>query len=578
MSNAECEFNLPPLKKKRKSKTTEQEEPVISTPEIKEIKVPTYSYSVGNTNEFEKFVFNPLQGKIQLNPINPIQWSITKRNENLFLEVEGNKEDVEISQSEIKLISDIVGSSGPKLVALYFRIVHTSYPILSETKFLETFNNDLENLSPCLLASVYLFALNWWSFDSDLSSEIQPSQKQLEVIVETNLYKEFKRPTLSTIQAGLLLIQHQCFREIYENPNQGWAMQSAVWASAQAVGLNLDSTEWPIPQWEKSLRKRLAWALFVQEKWLSFCIDKTSHIISDDWAVPDLEVENDFQDFHINSSRHIDGTIDFNVGRTLFIQKVELTKIVDGILIKLNSNKSKVHLQSLENLDALDNLKSILNYMKPLHLQLSEWESDLPDILFMELNITRGHISGAPNIYISNFMAQVSILKPVLRSLIKTREDQILVTRDFMKVRDLVFNRCVAILDKILKFCNDLKAEHLQTFWYTSARTGFCNIVVFGYLVTLISKDRLELENCKDKLEEYIWRLKINNKNAEFLLYSIIWWTQLKKILTERIETIKFYNEAIEEVEESVSMPILNEHVELPDFITDDLDTFIFNH
>lgn len=548
--NHECEFNMPAMKKK---KSNESPPPIDSNNQNK-IKSPSkvkefYQnlYYVGGNNEFDDYIFNDLllQREIELNPVNSIKRSIISRNKNdLFLQVEQQNEAYKLNLNEMTKIEELVGDCGLRLVSLYFRIVHTSFPVLSN-KFLDDYKSNLKKISPCLLSCLYLFALSWWSFDSELSSQVPPSQADLEKVAEDNLYRELKHPTLATIQAGLLLIQYQSFRGGFDNPSDSWPMQCAIVGAAQALGLNRNCDDWDIPQWEKSLRKRLSWALFLQEKWLCLSIDQRSHISNDDWTITDLHETNDFQDVSNPDStdESIEGRIDINIGKILFLQKIELSKVANDILETLYSVQAKDYINSLTEMDPVINLKAVLDYIKPLQIKLTEWESQLPTALIIELNITRGFISGAPNIYICNFMAQIAILRPVLRVLSHTREKQVVVSKQFMGIRDIVFTKCMAIFENILKFLNELKAEHLQTFWYTSARIGFSFIVVFGYLLTLTSKSQQEFDNCKDKLEEYVWKLKINNKNAEFFLHSILWWGQLKKLLNDKLAKMKFYNE-----------------------------------
>lgn len=533
--NFQCEFNLPPLQKKKKKNETSPTKPP------KQSKVPVviptlHNYYLGGNNEFDGVIFKDLlpNPEIDLNPVGSryvIKRKIRKQAGDLFLEVEGSSEDVEYDKQQIQKINEFVGDSGPGLVSLYFRFVHGTFPIISEKNFLENYKKDINLIDPCLLACLYLFALNWWSLSLDLSGLIQPSQNELEKIAETIFYKKLKTPTLSTIQAGLLLIQHQSFRDKYDNPSNCWPIQSALWGAAQCLGLNRDPCNYNIPEWEKSLRKRISWAIYVQEKWFCITVDKSSHINDDDWTVGDLDEFKDFTDSESHGGNNLEGRIDESMGIKLFLEKIELSKLADVILKELCSLKSRQYFDNLENSDPVTQLKSILNKIKPLQIHLTNWESQLPKVLLIEQNIERGLISGAPNIYISNFSAQITILRPVLRLLSKIKNQQKVVDREFMGIRDIVFNRCVIIFENILRFVNELKAEHLQTFWYTSARVGFSYIVIFGYYLALISKNSTEYNRCIELLENYVWKLKINNKNAEFFLHSILWWSQLNKLL-----------------------------------------------
>jgi hypothetical protein len=43
------------------------------------------------------------------------------------------------------------------------------------------------------------------------------------------------------------------------------------------LGLHLDSSSWPIPPGDKRRRKRLWWALYMQDKW-SVCFQQTLNV------------------------------------------------------------------------------------------------------------------------------------------------------------------------------------------------------------------------------------------------------------------------------------------------------------
>lgn len=101
-------------------------------------------------------------------------------------------------------------------------------------------------------------------------------------------------------------------------------MTNAV-SISQALGLNLDPSDWPLPLWEQRLRKRLAWALFTQDKWLSLNFGRSSHICPDDWDVSALRPE-DFEEHDQDGSP---ATSEY------FLRLCVLSGVVDDILRNL---------------------------------------------------------------------------------------------------------------------------------------------------------------------------------------------------------------------------------------------------
>lgn len=155
---------------------------------------------------------------------------------------------------------------GPQLVKLYFRIVHPSFPILHKGLWLEKFHRSIYELSPPLLAAVYLLALNWRNYAPTTLPNID--EKALEEIAQQTLKGVLSRPRLSTVQAALLLLLRRQIEgnSLAEGPGVG-AFVGQLCAVGRVLGLHLDCTEWRIPVWERGLRRRLAWGLWMCDKW-----------------------------------------------------------------------------------------------------------------------------------------------------------------------------------------------------------------------------------------------------------------------------------------------------------------------
>jgi hypothetical protein len=111
-----------------------------------------------------------------------------------------------------------------------------------------------------------MLASKWWHYDRELSSQQKPDVEALEHVARTSLQGVIDRPKLSTIQGGLLLLQFQ------GSGNGSWALSSQMVAVAQELGLDSNCADWAIPAWEKGLRTRLGWAIFMMDKWcVCFC-------------------------------------------------------------------------------------------------------------------------------------------------------------------------------------------------------------------------------------------------------------------------------------------------------------------
>ncbi len=162
-------------------------------------------------------------------------------------------------EDDLEEIEQIVRPHGPALVHLYFRIVHPSYPVLHKGVFLEKYARTYKEFSPPLLAAVYALAMDWWDYDRELSSNKPPDGARLIKAATKTLTAVIRRPKLSTVQAGLLMLQR--------SGGDSWPLTSQIVAVGEELGLHLDCSTWNIPEWEKGLRRRITWAIYMQDKW-----------------------------------------------------------------------------------------------------------------------------------------------------------------------------------------------------------------------------------------------------------------------------------------------------------------------
>lgn len=271
---------------------------------------------------------------------------------------------------DLDAIETIVAPHGQALIHLYFRIVHPSFPILHKKVFLEKYQRTHREFSPPLLAAVYILALNWWSYSSELALEVKPDVPCLEKLAFKTMSDIIHRPKLSTIQAGLLLLQRP--------EGDSWALTTQLVGLGQDLGLHLDCSNWRIPDWERGLRKRLSWALFMQDKWGSLVHGRPSHITLSDWAVKPL-LETDFPESAADEDDE-DGSTEVEKGRTMFCEMITLTEILAAILSSFYTIKAEAEFKDHVHVG----VRWLLDKAKPIQLSLKQWFAELPSSLRME--------------------------------------------------------------------------------------------------------------------------------------------------------------------------------------------------
>jgi len=219
------------------------------------------------------------------------------------------------------------------------------------------------------MAGMYILALNWWSHDPKLGAYPKPDAARLEAIAMKALSVSMERPKLSTIQAGLLLLQRP--------EADSWSLTTQLVAIGQELGLHLDCSSWSIPLWERGLRKRIAWALYMQDKWSSLIHGRPSHIFGANWAVKPIN-DDDFKeegDGYENRQEELEDEKEENErGQILFAQMIGLTAIMAEVM---DTFYTQVAIQDFANAGK-KSTELILARAKPVQIKLRNWHERLP--------------------------------------------------------------------------------------------------------------------------------------------------------------------------------------------------------
>ena len=362
--------------------------------------------------------------------------------------------------------------------------------------YLEKYARSHREFVPPLLAAVYILALNWWEYSSDLVGEERPDVAELEAIAFHSFESSAKRPKLSTVQAGLLLLQRPKCTSI-------WQLTSQLVAIGQDLGLHRDCSTWHIPHWERGLRRRLAWALYMQSTWGSLTQGRPSHFPpgTSDWAVQPV-TSHDFPESAADEDEE-DGSTEVEKGRTSFSAMISLTKALSDVLHNIYSARAES-----EVVNAHDRTKFVLGKVKDLQLKLRRWYSELPESLRMSSNSKIGKLSSIGWLHTSYFAVEMTLHRAVLHSLNANTDPYLIqVCRSAAKER----------LSAAIELFNQLRPEHLQAFWYFASSFNFALIGVFAALCMASSQDQEEAQYYQQQLQGYRWRLRVSSKNVEFL-------------------------------------------------------------
>lgn len=466
-----------------------------------------YSQYIGPTTDFEPSLIN-------LSPFDPHDESLLARgtlrkvsdNDTFLLLPDYNTPGYEHVLNDVDEVENLVAPHGRKLIDLYFRVVHPGFPIIQKNVFYEKYERSHREFSPPLLAAVYILAINWWNHSEDLAPLPRPNVRELERLVRTTLADAMFRPKLSTVQAGLLLSQRP--------EGDQWAPTAQLVAIAQELGLHLDCSNWKIPPWEKGLRKRLAWALYMQDKWGALVHGRPSHIFSSNWAVQPLTA-NDFPDVEWDEGETED-RIDIERGRTLFTQMVQLSQILAEILDTFYTLQA---MQAVTNAGA-QGTQLVLSLAKPIQLKLKEWYGALPasirmDSTFQGIGTQPNRLSSIGYLHLAYFASEITLHRRIIRSIDATTSSPSAAGSIDPYIQHICRSAAKARLISAMDFVNRLTPSHLRSFWYFASKTNFALIGTFGSLLWATSPGREEADWYRRRLGEYRWTLSVSSKPGE---------------------------------------------------------------
>ncbi|KAK9458546.1 fungal-specific transcription factor domain-containing protein [Lipomyces oligophaga] len=437
-------------------------------------------------------------------------------NDAIFLMTIDN--EIEEDHKLVEEIEQIVHPYGPQLVNLYFRIVHPSYPIIHKTYFLSQYKVSPKNISPPLLAAVYSLALNWWTYDHDLSqSDTQPDSLNLDSISFAAIQRHLHRARLATVQAGLLLLQRKP-ESIIGGLKIGRTQISAFTAQlvgvAHALGLHLDCSKWHIPSWEIPLRRRVAWALYVQDRWVALCHGRPSYIDDKNWLVPMLDLDDFCAELSINSGPD-------DPGAELLIETSKLTSILSEILLTFFFSEYTKYKHEIRDAQV------VFELAKPLQLKLRQWHSGLSDCLYMKpTNVVNKRLCTTGYLHLAYYTVEITLHRAILRALEGCTDGVVI-----MQFRTAANDRAKAAVN----FVKSLSAEYLEAFWIHSSRDCLVEIGQFIALLEVTAKNEDEVKLYKEYKEGFQWHLRVHSRAAWMFEYALL---RLEKVVWSIFEAV----------------------------------------
>ncbi|KAK8845622.1 hypothetical protein IAR55_006338 [Kwoniella newhampshirensis] len=236
-----------------------------------------------------------------------------------------------VSHTIFERVCSMLGTGWPEtLMQKFLQVTLPAFPILNTMRLLAACNSQREAgpLPHALLCGIMGHSI-----------EYEPGVKHLFKSVWKDVVaaedEEYKQPRLQTLQLAII--------SLATRPSQAHAVNAMSLARsvsiAHMIGLHLDCSDWRLPRWERSVRKRVWWALVIMDKWIAMVHGRPSliHKINRSVPLPTID-DTDWGEF--SSTQPEEDTVAEN-SMASFIGQCEISLIIEDMLDKFYSQDAQ---------------------------------------------------------------------------------------------------------------------------------------------------------------------------------------------------------------------------------------------
>jgi Fungal specific transcription factor domain len=433
-----------------------------------------------------------------------------------FVEIKASNSTIEAKNSSVsaRLLETLLLADVDFLVSNFLEVVHPVFPILDQHAFRVSYES--RSLDPLLLAAVCVVSGAWLSTTHRISEEVGLSST--EAILWEHLSTSIDRPSITVLQAGLLLLQCPS----YSSPQ----LSSQLISFAFDLGLHQDCSQWNIDAREKASRKRLAWAVYAQDKWIALLHGRPVQVTEANWMVSPLSED----DFDIPSGAEDKPHLLRRHGARLFMQILALSQLLAEILETFYTLSAEGEVRA----SGQNGLRIVLARAKPVQIKLKDWFASLPADMKMDAQ-NEGQVALNGNLHLAYFATEITLHRCIVRASVAPGTDSYLthICRSAAKTR----------LISAMDFVNRLRPMHFKSCWPIASVPNFGLIGSFGVLLRATALTKEEASFYSARLEEYRWTVAVSSRNAGFLdsaLHLLDSSTELLQYVPEKPEITEF--------------------------------------
>ncbi|KAL4808232.1 fungal-specific transcription factor domain-containing protein [Aspergillus unguis] len=429
---------------------------------------------VGLTGDHDPFILQYCKTN-RVQHIDGIQWTCHRlssdpRRPASFTAVPDQHLDAHPSYYPLTTIREIPSPHVDRLVNAFFEGIHPAYPILDPQSFRPS--TAPSTLVAAVFALAHPYCVEAQAFDPwvwiDFTSQALPI--------------EARNAKLETIEAALLHSQRHAY--IFRAPTMPglWADVGSIVGMSQDVGLNIDASNWDIPEEQKKRRRRLWWAVYMQDKWTALTLGRPSYIHDDQHDVGQLEVTDIVPDPKASPGTEL-------LPAQVFVAAARLTTILADILSQLYSVKAAKILPTLGIRECSDIASVFMN-------RLRRWKEDYLTPL---VGIDTMH-DPTGNLQLLYFTAEITWLRALLRTTAGSQYRQ----------------RSAVLISNVIDWLRNLQVNCLSGFWWMSSRISFA--VAGGFIVGMFlsATDEEDVDYWTKQINTYRNLLKAHSVNFNF--------------------------------------------------------------
>ncbi|RDW90988.1 hypothetical protein BP5796_02153 [Coleophoma crateriformis] len=395
------------------------------------------------------------------------------------------------SKSSEELLFSIVPSSQlAAYIALFFKYIYPVFPILSKSWYASIIKSPdaLFSLPIGLLAAICGTTMQFAIFDIDIDLDPGYEQETIEclwALVHRELQKDTQVPSLTSLQTLLLFIHKMPKLPSLDDSFLLSQYLGQCVSMTHALGLHVEADSWPIPGWELRLRRRLWWAVYMEDRWRSTCTGQPALISGQRSSIRVLSRDDFGYGQHSESEQHGEGKSSKIEKRDYpgdaFQRLCTLTFILEQVLTAFYVVDTHT-----------TNYGLLLQNAKAIRIKMSAWYADIPQSLHLGKELPEvGDPDSNSALHFAYFMVDIlfyrALMQPINQSSLSLE-----CSRSFEGAIDAVFPAAGMCTRWFIDFISETRARNCTAFWYSWCRPALVYMPVFAIMMFIHSRTETE--------------------------------------------------------------------------------------